>query len=63
MDLQTGLTRVEETYMALNKVANKQQDQIDEQKVQIDEQKKSQVHDIARVDQHLSEHRSPYMRS
>jgi septal ring factor EnvC (AmiA/AmiB activator) len=58
--------------MALNKVANKQQVQINEQKVkmdrqkaQIDEQqveidnhKKYQVHDIARIDQHLSEHSS-----
>ena len=72
MDLQTGLTRAEETYMALNKVANKQQVQIDEQKVEMDRQKaqineqqvemdvqkKSQIHDIARVDQHLSEHSS-----
>jgi hypothetical protein len=84
------LTRAEETYAALNEVANKhqvqfdkeyaalkevdntQQVQIDEQKVEMDRQealineqqveidnnKKSQVHDVARVDQHLSEHSS-----
>ena len=67
-DLQTGLTPAKETYAALNWVVNKQQVQIEEQKVEMDRQKalineqqveidnhkKSQVHDIARVDQHLS---------
>lgn len=69
-DLQTSLTRAKETYAVLNWVINKQQVQIDEQKVEmdrqkaqideqqveIDNQKKSQVHDIAPVDPHLLEH-------